>query len=107
VNNKLLQLFIRQSGRCFYCDGDTWLFGAGESKDAIRKRLGVPLAGNGSKKALRYRRATIEHLHRKVDGGSDKMENLVMACALCNSRRGELPVNIHLAATQDNREGEK
>lgn len=32
--------------------------------------------------------ATLEHLHRQTDGGGGRLDNLVAACASCNSHRG-------------------
>ncbi len=33
---------------------------------------------------------TIEHLHRKVDGGPDKPHNVALACHSCNTERGAM-----------------
>ncbi|MEO4000278.1 HNH endonuclease [Mesorhizobium sp. CAU 1732] len=35
--------------------------------------------------------ATIEHLHRKVDGGGNDRGNTVLSCRRCNQRRDERP----------------
>ncbi|WP_246737879.1 HNH endonuclease [Rhizobium grahamii] len=32
--------------------------------------------------------ATLEHLHRKADGGRDNRDNFAAACKECNNRRG-------------------
>ena len=34
--------------------------------------------------------ATLEHLRRKVDGGSDHPDNLAIACWPCNNERGDM-----------------
>lgn len=34
------------------------------------------------------RRATIEHLRRKADGGGNELDNLALACLECNGGRG-------------------
>jgi hypothetical protein len=34
--------------------------------------------------------ATIEHLKRKTDGGTDVADNLALSCNLCNSERGSV-----------------
>ncbi|MGV1793815.1 HNH endonuclease [Rhizobium sp. A37_96] len=34
--------------------------------------------------------ATIEHLRRRADGGSDHSDNLALACKECNDGRGEV-----------------
>jgi hypothetical protein len=45
----------------------------------------------------RWRRGTIEHLHRLVDGGGGMLENIVGACSHCNSTRGDRSVLENLA----------
>lgn len=35
------------------------------------------------------RRATLEHVKAKADGGSDRVENLAAACFHCNQHRGK------------------
>lgn len=34
--------------------------------------------------------ATIEHLHRIADGGTDAPDNLALSCFACNSARGAM-----------------
>lgn len=69
--------FLRQGGRCFYCDMPIWL----DEPDAFRAKY--PL----SARQHALRRCTAEHLVAKQDGGDDKPNNVVAACWLCNSRR--------------------
>ncbi len=57
------ELAVQQRHRCFYC-----------------KRFFGP---KGTSLA-----ATIEHLKAKMDGGSDKRDNLAAACRHCNQHRG-------------------
>ena len=40
------------------------------------------------------RSATFEHLVRKCDGGSDLIENLALACKVCNNLRGKLHMGV-------------
>jgi 5-methylcytosine-specific restriction endonuclease McrA len=75
----------RQDGKCFYCEGDTWMRGFGVDGAAL---------------ALRRATATLEHLVRKADGGKGGA-NLVMACARCNVTRGTATVEDHKAAMMD------
>lgn len=72
-----LAAFRRQGGRCFYCGLPVWLY----DLEAFRARY--PL----SAKQVASRRCTAEHLLPKEDGGKDGADNIVAACALCNSRR--------------------
>lgn len=34
--------------------------------------------------------ATIEHLRRRADGGTDRLDNLAIACLQCNYMRGTM-----------------
>lgn len=61
-------LFEAQGGKCCYCAKPMRLSQRGRYADA----------------------ATIEHLHRKADGGSDRRSNLAAACLECNQDRGPL-----------------
>lgn len=89
----LATLFDAQNGLCFYCTGKTWL-GGRETKQQARARLGITPGLPRAQRALALRRATEEHLIRRADGGKRK-GNLVMACAFCNSHRGETSVDAH------------
>ncbi|QWY83241.1 HNH endonuclease protein [Rhizobium phage RHph_X2_25] len=40
------------------------------------------------KSATHPRAATIEHLHRRVEGGSSALDNKAVACYECNTGRG-------------------
>lgn len=58
--------FNRQGGKCYYCGVSMWRCGAGQSP---------PL------------QCTAEHLKARSEGGSDRPENIVAACAHCNRTR--------------------
>lgn len=45
----------------------------------------------------KYNSATIEHVTPRSLGGSDEWDNLAMACAHCNHRRGTIAVEDFLA----------
>lgn len=103
---KRMQLWKECDGRCFYCGCDTYLPGAGESKQDGRARLGLTAGVPGSKLKFRMVHATIEHLQRKVDQGTNKKENLRMSCFACNNRRGEMsPEDFKAYVQQLIREG--
>lgn len=68
----LLKAYYDQLGECFYCNRRAWL----------------PWEDNSGDLRLM---ATREHLVRQCDGGTDDDENIAMACADCNSRRGATP----------------
>lgn len=67
--NKLHKLSEAQNHRCCYCGRGTWIASFNEG-------------GNiGSM-------ATLEHVIARADGGTDSLDNLVMACHACNVKRG-------------------
>jgi len=39
----------------------------------------------------------IEHIHPKARGGSNRINNLTLACAPCNDAKGTLPIEVFLA----------
>lgn len=67
---KLLRCCEQQGYRCCYCGAKTWHPSYGES-------------GPNRKKA------TLEHVVPRSQGGTDSMNNLAMACASCNNMRGD------------------
>lgn len=70
--SKLEQLHREQDGRCKYCGTQTIL----EKPD----KGGPPCNF-----------ATLDHIN-PVSNGGKRRKNLVMACRLCNSTKGEMPV---------------
>jgi HNH endonuclease len=38
----------------------------------------------------------VEHIHPKSKGGTDRVSNLALACAPCNRRKGDTPVEVFL-----------
>ena len=89
---KLGQLFKEADGRCGYCDGATWMIG--ERHDNVRARLGIPKGVHGSNKLLEAAKATREHLKKRADGGQN-VDNLMLSCHACNSRRGDSTPQEH------------
>jgi hypothetical protein len=87
TGNKLKRLFTAQNGCCFYCQRQTYLAGW---------RAFKALHPGMSTRGARYRQATIEHLLRRADGGTNRNSNVVMACLECNSHRGALPWTVWL-----------
>ena len=85
-----------QDWRCYYCDCemlDPADMPASDSPAmaALAERLGIRPYSSRWLGRVRHRRATAEHLTPISKGGSDAPENIVAACAFCNSRRGNLP----------------
>lgn len=71
--NRIRKLSERQNHRCCYCAGETYLLGA---KAAPPKGMTL------------LQMATLEHVIPKSRGGTNKDDNLVMACNYCNGARG-------------------
>lgn len=69
-------LTIKQGNRCCYCA--VYMLPSGTRVASRRKRRQHPKA------------QTIEHLHRKADGGTGHPDNKALACYECNTERGAL-----------------
>jgi len=67
-------------------------------KAGAREHFGIVPFAHGSKKALRRRIATREHVVRLADGGAKGLKNMVWACSYCNSHRQERDPFEHLVA---------
>ncbi|WP_375143272.1 HNH endonuclease [Pelagibacterium sp. H642] len=61
-----------QHGRCAYC----------------QRRLTTSTRPGGRPY---WNTETIEHLQRRAEGGTDRLENLALVCYECNSLRGSMP----------------
>lgn len=96
----LSALFKKYNGICVYCDGKTY-FRLGRSLSELCQRFPDLRRGErGAKRKRRYFIATREHMVRKTDGGNNEQQNLVLACAYCNSCRGDATPDQHRAAMQ-------
>lgn len=74
-----------QGGRCYYCKHPCW---ASDPRNFARKhRLTVSQA--------KWFCQTAEHLVPVSEGGDDTLENIVMACDYCNSRRHRCRSPLH------------
>lgn len=86
-------LFEEQDRKCYYCECECWL---GNEQEIVELCDRYKMAGlMESRKRLRHMRASVEHLRRKVDGGTDDPRNLAMACEFCNGTRADRPVSDH------------
>ena len=83
---QLRDRWTEQEGRCFYCEVRTWLW---EAEYPHGKYFDQKL------------QATREHLVRQVDGGTNENENIVMACADCNSTRNEHTADEWIALKEE------
>lgn len=74
------RLYDLQSGKCCYC-GEQMYRTRSNKRKTCRKR-GISL------KAFDRRLATLEHLQRRAEGGTNHPDNLAVACQECNTTRG-------------------
>lgn len=79
VRTVLPILYERQKAKCFYC--------------GIETLMSVGLRADW--------KATLEHIIPKSKGGSDEIDNLVMACFRCNQLRGDGSTRPHKARRHD------
>lgn len=95
-------LWENQEGKCYYCDRLTIL-----PEDLLAEFVSVIENPGGTitvllrenrdfKSRWHNELATIEHLIPRGMGGSDRKENVVMACAYCNQKRGLQTHQEHL-----------
>lgn len=90
LRKKLGKLFVRQSGRCIYCNVETWLADPDGGKH--------PKPPQGMK---HRQRATADHKKPQALGGTDRMANLVMACTYCNNQKQTTSFEEFLEARSD------
>ncbi|SFH08786.1 hypothetical protein [Methylobacterium gossipiicola] len=95
-NKNLDRLFDAAAGVCCYCGCGTYMVRREPGPDAMR-RFGIPEVP-GSARVLAYRLASIERIVRHVDGGTYAADNIALACAFCNSHRGDASPEDHRAA---------
>lgn len=71
------QAYVKQQGRCCYCNARMWL------EDPTRFAVGAKISLRASRLFL----CTAEHLVPKCEGGPDSASNIAAACLFCNARR--------------------
>lgn len=69
--------YAAQAGRCFYCDHAMWQ----SHPEKFSLDHGIRIAS-----VWRFQ-CTAEHLVPRENGGGDRSDNIVAACAYCNSQR--------------------
>jgi predicted molibdopterin-dependent oxidoreductase YjgC len=82
-------------GRCFYCGCEIY-----EAKDIYN-------ATDSNYPTEVAQMAAEDHVHPRSRGGSHKPENMVLACMICNSRKGDRTLEEyrkHLKHEQDERQ---
>lgn len=72
---KRQRLWVEQDGKCHYCDQETILPRSGQNNRG----------GNV---------ATLDHIITQSNGGTDSLNNLVVACHTCNSNRLDMDYEI-------------
>ena len=96
ATGKLTWLAAVHRDRCVYCNCPTWLPWQWREERKLREQWDMPARRSlACQLAFPYRRATVEHLRRQVDGGDDHPSNLALACAYCNSSRAARAPTIH------------
>jgi len=71
------QAFLRQNGRCYYCQHPIWQ----ENPEQFAQQYGLTL------RQTKQMQCTGEHLTAHKDGGPDNASNIVAACRYCNMLR--------------------
>ena len=78
--NIRVKLYDLQAGKCCYCEAQMYRSRSNKRKTARKHGLSL--------KGFDRRLATLEHLKRRCEGGSNHPDNLALACQECNSTRG-------------------
>jgi hypothetical protein len=93
--SQIIKLSESQNHRCAYCGIEIWhpKFRV-SGKKPVREKPPLPaLNWPAHSKAKKYRRATIDHVIPRCEGGTDALSNTVAACKLCNEYRGNVPAD--------------
>lgn len=80
---RLDRLYIAQAGECCYC-GEVMCPRGVVGVSRFAALYGI------TKRQAEHRRATIEHLRRRSEGGTRVVHNIAAACSLCNSKRQDM-----------------
>ncbi|MBN9601835.1 MAG: HNH endonuclease [Afipia felis] len=91
--SRVLRLSEAQNHRCAYCGIELLhpKLRISGKKPAREVPPAPALNWSSHSKAKKYRRATIDHVVPKCEGGTDSLANTVAACKLCNEYRGNVP----------------
>lgn len=94
--SRIIKLSECQNHRCAYCGIELLhpKFRISGKKPA-RELPPIPaLNWKTHSKSKKYRRATVDHVIPRCDGGTDSLANTVAACKLCNEYRGNVPAEV-------------
>lgn len=86
-----LPLIIKRDGssKCHYCGCETWTDPAHVSEPIVYHARGLsPVLKWLIPASLENKRVQVDHVIPKSRGGTDELENLVIACAQCNQSKG-------------------
>jgi 5-methylcytosine-specific restriction endonuclease McrA len=90
---RVWKLSEQQNHRCCYCGTDTWIGdGTGEFK--------YPFEPDRLPHHHPSQKATGDHLIPLSEGGKDALDNMIMACTRCNTKRGVRPAMEFFEAIQ-------
>jgi len=78
-NRMIAVLFRKQSGKCYYCKGEMVLMGRDEKYQRGKS----------------YNIATKDHVIPVCRGGG-RGDNIVAACKLCNSKKGDMSHDTYM-----------
>lgn len=89
VGQKAEKIFVRDKGRCYYCQQKVVLERHLKHPNVLRYRRsrGLFLAFTINGKDKRMRMGNIDHVMPIINGGTDNYNNLVLSCATCNCQR--------------------
>ena len=84
VRKRFIRALVEaQDSKCCYCEQPIFILGEVSVK-AFAQAHGLTY------RQASKRRATIEHLRRRCEGGTHHRDNLAASCEFCNSKRGDM-----------------
>jgi hypothetical protein len=85
VERQYNRVFERQGGLCFYCE---------------RPMINLKTLTQSSRRMYRDNAATWDHVVPRKLGGTNGLSNRVLACGLCNKRKGSKHLDDFLSSVQ-------
>ena len=95
------QLANRDGWVCHYCVKPLVPLHVGKTDTRYRHVFAYEIMPDGTEWPVwetrpEYGEATVDHIICRIDGGSDDLDNLVLACWWCNTKRNVKPYEVFL-----------
>jgi 5-methylcytosine-specific restriction endonuclease McrA len=85
----LIRLIQKHGSKCRFCGERVVRVSSIPESNRVSVKDGLLTYMDNFSRAKTKKIATVEHVVRLADGGTNSIKNLVVACVECNSRRNE------------------